>query len=97
MNGWLRDGGIFSYSDQFGAACKNVYERHMATWKAESLKAGATLAEWDMWMQHQRFNDHHDSLYDQVQWLETAGFRQIDAPWRYLLWTVVQAFKPCAD
>jgi tRNA (cmo5U34)-methyltransferase len=90
---WLRTGGIFTYADQFAGATDELYVRHMENWKELSFSAGATQAEWDMWMQHQNEHDHHDTLADQFDWLKTAGFSRVDCPWRYLLWSVVQSIK----
>ena len=34
-----------------------------------------------------------DALIDQIDWLREAGFSVVDCPWRYLLWSVIQARK----
>lgn len=90
---WLKPGGVFAYVDQHAGATSDLYQRHIDNWKRISLAAGSTADEWQMWMQHQREHDHHDTLADQMQWLSAAGFTVVDCPWRYLLWTVLQARK----
>lgn len=90
---WLKPGGVFAYCDQHAGATEELYQRHMQNWQRVSRQAGSTDKEWEMWMQHQRQHDHHDSLGDQMQWLSEAGFGVVDCPWRYLLWTVLQAIK----
>jgi tRNA (cmo5U34)-methyltransferase len=90
---WLRADGVFGYADQFAGATDDLYARHIENWREHASDAGASDEEWQMWMQHQADHDHHDSLIDQVDWLREAGFPVVDAPWRYLLWTVVQARK----
>jgi tRNA (cmo5U34)-methyltransferase len=85
--------GIFAYADQFAGATEGLYRRHIENWKAAAMGAGSSPQEWQMWMQHQADHDHHDNLTDQIDWLRAAGFDVIDSPWRYLLWTVIQARK----
>ena len=94
---WLNRQGIFVYADQHAGATGDLYQRHIDHWKAAAIGAGSTQQEWDMWMQHQAEHDHHDTLTDQIDWLRTAGFDVVDCPWRYLLWTVLQARKRAAS
>ena len=90
---WLSPQGLFAYADQHAGASEDLYRRHIENWKAAAIDAGSTQPEWEMWMQHQADHDHHDTLTDQIDWLRQAGFQIVDCPWRYLLWTVVQARK----
>ena len=90
---WLSPDGIFAYADQHAGATTDLSEQHIANWKSISMRAGTTEEEWAMWMKHQAEHDFHDALTDQLGWLAAAGFPLIDCPWRYLLWTVVQARK----
>lgn len=93
VHGWLRRDGVFSFADQCAGASDDLYARHIQNWKSASFAAGSTDPEWDMWMQHQAEHDHHDTLVDQLNWLREAGFSVVDCPWRYLLWSVIQARK----
>ncbi|MGI9473587.1 MAG: class I SAM-dependent methyltransferase [Rubripirellula sp.] len=93
IHGWLSSDGVFAYADQHSGATDDLNARHIANWKAISKLAGSTDEEWEMWMQHQADHDFHDSLTDQLRWVSEAGFAVVDCPWRYLLWTVVQARK----
>jgi tRNA (cmo5U34)-methyltransferase len=90
---WLTADGIFTFADQFRGANDDLYARHMQNWKQLSLSAGSTENEFEMWMQHQREHDHHDTLADQINWITGAGFSTTDCTWRYLLWSVLQARK----
>jgi tRNA (cmo5U34)-methyltransferase len=90
---WLKPGGVFAYVDQHAGATADLYQRHIDNWQRLSSAAGSTADEWEMWMQHQKQHDHHDTLADQMRWLSEAGFSVVDCPWRYLLWTVLQARK----
>lgn len=92
--GLLRRGGVLSYADQHAGATEWLNQRHLTHWQAGSMSAGSTAAEWDMWMKHQAEHDHHDTMVSQIDWLREAGFQQVDCPWRYLLWTILQAEKP---
>jgi tRNA (cmo5U34)-methyltransferase len=93
INDWLTDDGILCFADQCAGATDDLNARHMQNWKQCSIKAGSTEAAWEMWMQHQAESDHHDTLVDQLDWLQAAGFPVVDCPWRYLLWSVIQARK----
>jgi len=93
INDWLADDGIFCFADQCAGATPDLYARHLDNWKAQAFEAGADDAEWAMWMRHQAEHDHHDTLGQQFDWLRQAGFPIVDCPWRFLLWSVVQARK----
>lgn len=90
---WLTDDGVLCFADQCAGATPDLNARHMENWKQLSSDAGSTSSEWEMWMQHQAEHDHHDTLGQQLQWLKEAGFTVVDCPWRYLLWSVIQARK----
>ncbi|MEM8732890.1 MAG: class I SAM-dependent methyltransferase [Planctomycetota bacterium] len=90
---WLRPGGVFVFADQFAGATTAIYEKHIQNWHAYTRQAGASQAEWDMWMEHQQEHDYHDPLGSQWSWLEEAGFTEVDCQWRHLLWTVLSARK----
>ncbi len=90
---WLGSGGLLAFADQFAGATADINSRHIDNWKRLSMDAGSTEDEWDMWMQHKAEHDHHDCLRAQMEWLTEAGFSVVDCPWRYLLWTVIQARK----
>jgi tRNA (cmo5U34)-methyltransferase len=94
---WLTAQGVFAYADQHAGATDDLYRRHLANWKQAASAAGSTPQEWEMWMKHQSDHDHHDCLTDQFRWLREAGFDVVDCPWRYLLWTVLQARKSSAS
>ena len=90
---WLTGDGVFSFADQCAGASEDLNRRHIENWKSLTFEAGCTDDEWEMWMQHQAEHDHHDTLTEQLDWLRAAGFSMVDCPWRYLLWSVVQARK----
>ncbi len=90
----LRPGGVFAYADQHAGATAEITARHTRHWHDASMGAGSSESEWEMWMQHQRDHDFHDKTTDQMAWLQSAGFADVDCPWRYLLWTVLQARRP---
>ena len=90
---WLKPSGMLAFADQFAGGAEDISARHTANWKRISLGAGSTEDEWEMWMQHQAEHDHHDTLTAQMGWLADAGYSVVDCPWRYLLWTVIQARK----
>jgi tRNA (cmo5U34)-methyltransferase len=93
MHQWLTADGVLCIADQCAGANEQVHSQHIRNWKLISKDAGATEQEWDMWMQHQANDDHHDTLEDQIEWLREAGFRHVECIWRYLLWSVIRVQK----
>lgn len=93
VNQWLGPSGVFSYVDQFASVTAELSEKQLANWKNIAFAAGSSEEEWQMWMEHAAEHDHHDTLADQMAWLGVAGFTDIDCPWRYLLWTMLQGHK----
>jgi len=93
VHGWLKKGGVFSFADQCAGASADLSVRHVENWKELTFSAGSSNEEWEMWMQHQTEHDHHDTLANQLVWLNDAGFTGVDCTWRYLLWSVFQARK----
>lgn len=91
---WLTRDGVLAYADQCRGATEDIYQRHIDQWRAMSRAAGGTEEEFAMWIEHQREHDHHETLNDQLRWLEAAGFMITDCVWRKLLWAVIQA-RPC--
>jgi len=89
----LKHGGLCAYSDQFGGSTPDLYAKHMQRWEEWARQQEVPQEEWDTWMEHQRESDFHAPLPEQMRWLQEAGFTSIDSPWRYLLWTVIQARK----
>ena len=87
----LRPGGVLAFADQLCGATDHIYQSHLQQWRRDSLAAGGTEEEWQMWMEHQRRHDHHDSLSNHLTWLHDLGFTNSDCIWRYLLWSVIQA------
>ena len=90
---WLTPGGTLAFADQNSGETAELYQRHIQNWKRDSLDAGSTDEEFQMWMDHQAEHDYHETLHNQSQWLRETGFSQVDCVWRYLLWTVTQARK----
>lgn len=93
LHDWLTDDGVLCFADQCAGATDDLYARHIENWKTQTFRAGASESEWRMWMEHQSEHDYHDTLADQMTWLTDAGFNVVDCPWRYLLWSVIQARK----
>jgi tRNA (cmo5U34)-methyltransferase len=92
-HGWLTDDGGVCFADQCAGATADLYDRHIHNWKEATFNAGSSQDEWDMWMCHQAEHDHHETLGDQMEWLREVGFSVVDCPWRFLLWSVIQAGK----
>ena len=91
IKSWLRPEGTLAFSDQMRGETDAIYAQHLQGWKIHAEAAGVSPAEWQNWMQHQEQHDYHATLAQHYQWLNDAGFANIDCPWRYLLWTIIVA------
>lgn len=90
---WLTPGGTLAFCDQFCGATPETSARHLSRWQELSRRSGVPAEEWRRWMEHQRDHDHHASLELHERLLRSAGFVEVDCPWRFLLWTVMVARK----
>jgi tRNA (cmo5U34)-methyltransferase len=86
---WLRRNGILVFSDQFKGISDELYEKHIGLWKENALLSNVSESEWDIWMEHQKMHDYHETIDNQMTWLKQAGFKQVDILWKYALWTVL--------
>ena len=84
---------ILCYSDQFSSYDNEIYNKNISLWENESKLKGASENEWKMWMQHQEDHDYHATLENQIKWLKTSGFTNVECVWRHLLWSVIIAAK----
>lgn len=89
----LRPNGVFTFVDQFRGETHGIYAQHMKVWKQFADSKGVPPEEWEMWMEHQQQHDHHATVGQQMEWLQEAGFQEIDCLWRHVLWTLLTARK----
>lgn len=91
IRGWLAPGGLFRCADGCLGVPHHVYETHTRHWTAMARAKGATQAEIDLWLQHERDFDHFEPLASHLAWLTAAGFADVDCYWRKHLWAVFGA------
>jgi len=93
LNTFIRSGGVFIYADQSRGVTEEIYQKNIQKWKTEATKLGSSNSDWETWMKHQDEHDYHALAIDQIKWLETSSFKNIDIVWRNLLWTIFYAEK----
>lgn len=93
IHSYLKPNALFLFADQCRGATNKIYQKHIAQWKVEAFKLGSSESDWDMWMSHQSQHDFHTTAQEQMTWMETAGFKNIDILWRNLLWTIFYSTK----
>ncbi|NEO77370.1 class I SAM-dependent methyltransferase [Moorena sp. SIO4G3] len=90
---WLKPGGLFSYSDIFCGADRDINENFISKWKSCSFELGASQEQWDFFMDHDRLYDKPIPLITAFDWLQQAGFTCFDVTWRQSLWSNIVAVK----
>jgi ubiquinone/menaquinone biosynthesis C-methylase UbiE len=92
MHGHLLPAGRFCFADQLRMARDTAqarqWEEMVAFWK---LPAHCSPAEVVALQEHSDRHDHYITLGQQFALLRAAGFRDVDAPWRHGMWTVLDA------
>jgi tRNA (cmo5U34)-methyltransferase len=96
MFGWLKPGGLFRCADETLALPPKAHEANLERWERWARENGATSEEITLWAEHAEAYDHYAPLAMHIQWLQQAGFIQVDCHWRKLMWTVFGGEKPVA-
>jgi tRNA (cmo5U34)-methyltransferase len=91
---WLKPGGLFRCADETLSLPAQAQERNMLRWEAWALESGATPDDLNVWITHAEQHDHYASLANHFEWLQEAGFKEVDCYWRKLMWTTFGARKP---
>lgn len=91
---WLKPGGQFRCADHcLGLPDPTVDEKNGQQWMQWARDKGATEEELALWEEHCRQYDHYAPLASHFEWLQAAGFQNIDVYWRKLMWVVFGAQK----
>jgi tRNA (cmo5U34)-methyltransferase len=89
----LRPGGVFVNAEQVLGRTPAIDARYRAWHRAASMALGATAEEW-AGAEERMTLDRWATVEDQLGWLEAAGFRDADAPFRDHCFAVIVARKP---
>jgi len=90
---YVKPKGIFTYLDQCMGETSEIYQKNIEKWKIEAFKLGSTIENWKTWMDHQDEHDFHATVRNQIMWLESSSFENIEILWRNLLWTIFYSEK----
>jgi tRNA (cmo5U34)-methyltransferase len=93
---WLKPGGIFRCADETLALPSQAHDANISQWEQWAKQHGATDEDIVLWTEHAEAYDHYAPLANHFQWLQEAGFTNIDCYWRKLMWTVFGGQKPLA-
>jgi len=91
---WLKPGGLFRCADETMAVPALSHEKNIAEWEVWSRSLGSTTRDIELWTEHAIQHDHYSPLASHFQWLQAAGFSEVDCYWRKLMWTSFGARKP---
>lgn len=90
----LKPGGVFVNIDQFEARSPRVHGQLYARWLQDVRDAGAPDADIEAACKRLEAFDRNATMADQFQWLEAAGFGDVDIIYRNYFWAVFTAAKP---
>ena len=91
---WLKPEGLFRCVDETLSLPKQAQEKNIREWEVWARRMGATTEDVQLWAEHAEQHDHYAPLGMHFQWLQTAGFTEVDCYWRKLMWTSFGAKKP---
>lgn len=85
---WLKPGGYFIYSDlMVDATDQLVHEDHLQRWQAMATQQGTNAEEWQFLMDHYEAYDFPTKMDRQIDWLKTAGLKNVEVSFRRFGWT----------
>ena len=88
----LRTGGALVYADQMRGGTEPQHRRNVAAMIEFWRRPGnLTKPEQEELLRHDAEHDHHVTVVDQVHWLESAGFTDLDCVWRNGMWGILSA------
>jgi len=91
---WLKPGGMICMGDlMIDKEDRPWHDHHLRVWQEQAAQKKTTPAEWEHIMEHYADYDRPSDWLKQIQWLEDAGFKIVETPYRKMGWTVLCAQK----
>jgi len=84
---------VFSYTDLMIDKNKTEHPHFLKDWEAFVLKNFPDGDKWEWLMEHYAAFDKPDNLHEQLQWLEAAGFKNIEPTVKDSYWVHIRAVK----
>jgi len=89
----LEDGGLFINIDQVWGPTEYWQTHYWNQWLERVRRSGASEDQIEASVKRRKEYDREASLIDQLQWLEQAGFSQVDCVYKHAFIGVFCAFK----
>ena len=89
----LEDGGLFLNIDQVWGPTEYWQARYWNQWLEQVRRRGASDDRIEASVRRRKDYDREASLADQLQWLDQAGFSQVDCVYKHAFTGVFCAFK----
>ena len=93
INTALNTGGFFSYSDMMISRSNPDHAPLLKEWEIFVNRSFPNGEKWKWLMEHYTAFDRPDNYFDQVEWMEAAGFKNIRFPFKEGYWRHLQAVK----
>ena len=94
LNQALRSGGSFINVDQIKGETEALRQLYWSTWLAKVRQTGAPEDRIQDSIQRRQAHDRDATLSDQLQWLQEAGFVDVDCVYKHYFMAVFSATKP---
>ena len=89
----LEEGGLFINVDQVWGPTEYWQNRYWNQWLEQVRRSDASEEQIEASVQRRKEYDREASLVDQLQWLEQAGFSQVDCVYKHAFIAVFCAFQ----
>ncbi len=90
----LKTGGVFYNADIILGSSDFLNNLYIDKWKEFMEKSLPSEKVGDTWLVKHREEDKPEILLDQLSWLKSIGFKDIDVLWKYYNFAVYGGIKP---
>jgi tRNA (cmo5U34)-methyltransferase len=85
---FLKEGGVFYNADNILGSSPHLNQVYMDKWVEFMLDSHSQEEIDTIWLPRYREEDFPSPLRSHIQWLEKAGFREVDVVWKYYMFGV---------
>jgi tRNA (cmo5U34)-methyltransferase len=88
IKGFLKEGGVFYNADSVLGSTPHLNQVYMDKWVEFMLDSHSQEEIDTIWLPRYREEDFPSPLRSHIQWLEEAGFCEVDVVWKYYMFGV---------
>ena len=88
LNEFLKKGGVFYNADNILGSTSHLDQIYMDKWVEFMLQSMPIEEIENVWLPKHREEDFPSPLKSHIQWMEEAGFKEVDVVWKYYMFGV---------